>query len=112
MYWLLVATDHQDMEKKRAEIREAHRDYIWRSDLPAKLILGAPLLKTVDGAMGGSWLLLEANSLDDVRVFSQNDPYQLAGIFSDVTITALHDSFDPHAQINRSLGLNLRGTHG
>jgi uncharacterized protein YciI len=38
--------------------------------------------------MAGSLLILEAESLEDARAFNLDDPYQKAGLFASVQVTA------------------------
>ena len=38
--------------------------------------------------MAGSLLILEADSLEDARAFNLGDPYQKAGLFGSVQVTA------------------------
>lgn len=100
MYWLLIARDRPGTEKIRAVTREEHRSYIWRDDLPAKLLLGSPIASTADGTgMQGSWLLLSASCLADVEAFAARDPYSLANLFESTEILPVHEGFDPAAQL-------------
>lgn len=94
MHWIVVTRDEDDAAALRTATREAHRAYIWRKDLPARLLLGAPLAKD-DGATGiGSWLLVEAPDRATVEAFLADDPYVLAGLTAQINITALHNGFD------------------
>ena len=42
--------------------------------------------------MAGSLLILEAESLEDARGFNLGDPYQTAGLFASVQVTAFKAS--------------------
>jgi uncharacterized protein YciI len=42
--------------------------------------------------MAGSLLILEADSLEDARGFNLGDPYQKAGLFASVQVTAFKAS--------------------
>jgi uncharacterized protein YciI len=49
--------------------------------------VAGPLLDEA-GNMAGSLLILEADSLEDARGFNLADPYQTAGLFASVQVTA------------------------
>jgi uncharacterized protein len=94
MHWIIVTSDKEGSGALRAATRDTHRAYIWRKDLPARLLLGAPLTDD-DGTTGiGSWLLVEAPDRASVEAFVAKDPYVLAGLPAKVNITALHNGFD------------------
>ena len=93
MHWIIVTRDRDGAGELRASTRPAHRAYIWRKDLTARLLIGAPLTRD-DGATGiGSWLLVEAPDRAAVEAFVAQDPYVLAGLPAEVHITALHNDF-------------------
>lgn len=94
MHWIIVTRDKEGAGELRAKTREAHRAYIWRKDLPARLLLGAPLTADDGATSFGSWLLVEAPGRAAVEAFLAQDPYVLAGLPVDTQITALHNGFD------------------
>ena len=104
MHWLIVARDKPGQGAIRQKTREAHRAYIWRSDLSARLLVGSPLADDSGAAMTGTWLLVAAPDRAAVEAFTQEDPYNRAGIFERVEIAALHAVFDPSR-----FGLQLQG---
>jgi len=95
MYWLIVGRDKPDHESIRLSAREAHREYIWRVDLPARLLVGSPLSDDDGAAMTGTWLLVEAPDRAAAEAFAEGDPYRRVGLFDRVEIAALHSVFDP-----------------
>jgi uncharacterized protein len=101
MHWIIVTNDKEDSADLRAATKAAHRDYIWRKDLSALLLLGAPLTADDGVTAIGSWLLVEAPDRTAVETFIADDPYVLAGLTGKITITALHDRFDA-SRIRRS----------
>ena len=107
MYWLIIERDKRDQESTRLRTREAHRDYIWRVDLPARLLVGSPLSDDDGAAMTGTWLLVEAPDRAAAEAFAEGDPYRKAGLFERVEIAALHPVFDP-----RSFGLRSPAVSG
>ncbi len=104
MHWIIVTSDREGAGELRAATRDAHRAYIWRTDLSVRLLLGAPLTAD-DGTTGiGSWLLVEAPDRAAVEAFVAKDPYVLAGLPAHIGITALHNGFDASRINPRSTG--------
>ncbi len=68
----------------RMGAREAHLAHIHSQG--DKVKLGGPYLDE-NGQMGGSLIIIEAESLEEARAFHAKDPYTLAGIFETSTIT-------------------------
>jgi len=97
--WIIVGKDKTGMGDVRARIRPKHRAYIWRDDLPCRLLMGAPVIGHEDGDMMGTWLMVRASCIGDVERFVEGDPYVQADLFADVTISRLHPSFDPDQQL-------------
>lgn len=69
----------------RTNAREAHLAYL--KGLGDKIKLGGPYLDG-EGQMAGSLIILEADSLEEVRAINDKDPYRLAGIVGDLDISA------------------------
>lgn len=67
----------------RAATRQAHLD--WIATKPGVVKLGGPFL-TEDGAMAGSLLIIEAESLEAAKAFHADDPYTQAGLFEHSTV--------------------------
>ncbi|WP_312166428.1 YciI family protein [Phenylobacterium sp.] len=65
--------------------REAHLAYA--GGFRAHIKLGGPLLGD-DGGMIGSMLVMEFDDIEQARAFSADDPYNKAGLFQRVDITA------------------------
>lgn len=94
MYWIIVMSHKEAARTLHGTIRPAHRAYIWRTDLPARLLLGSPLISDDGTRPIGSWLLVEAPDRASVEAFAASDPYVLADLPDRITITALHADFD------------------
>ncbi len=94
MYWIIVMGHKETARALHGTIRPSHRAYIWRTDLPARLLLGAPLTSDDGVSPIGSWLLVEAPDRVSVEAFAAGDPYVLADLPEHITITALHADFD------------------
>ncbi|WEF25011.1 YciI family protein [Paracoccus sp. S3-43] len=78
----LICRDKPGALETRMANRDAHLAYV--RDTGA-VLFGGPML--TDGAMRGSLLVLEADSLDAAKAWSDRDPYALAGLFDSVEIT-------------------------
>lgn len=83
--YVLVCNDKPDSLELRLANREAHLAYA--RGFADRLKVAGPLLDEA-GNMAGSLLILEADSLEDARAFNLGDPYQKAGLFGSVQVTA------------------------
>ena len=83
--YVLVCNDKPDSLELRLANREAHLAYA--RGFADRLKVAGPLLDEA-GNMAGSLLILEANSLEEARGFNLGDPYQKAGLFASVQVTA------------------------
>ena len=83
--YVLVCNDKPDSLELRLANRQAHLAYA--RGFADRLKVAGPLLDEA-GNMAGSLLILEADSLEDARGFNLGDPYQKAGLFASVQVTA------------------------
>jgi uncharacterized protein YciI len=83
--YVLVCNDKPDSLELRLANRAAHLAYA--RGFADRLKVAGPLLDEA-GNMAGSLLILEAESLEDARAFNLDDPYQKAGLFASVQVTA------------------------
>jgi uncharacterized protein YciI len=83
--YVLVCNDKPNSLELRLANREAHLAYA--RGFADRLKVAGPLLDEA-GNMAGSLLILEAESLEDARAFNLDDPYQKAGLFASVQVTA------------------------
>ena len=83
--YVLVCNDKPNSLDLRLANREAHLAYA--RGFADRLKVAGPLLDEA-GNMAGSLLILEAESLEDARAFNLDDPYQKAGLFASVQVTA------------------------
>lgn len=61
----------------RARTRPAHRDYMAR--FADRVLCGGPLLDA-DGEGCGGFMLIEAESADEVQDILDNDPFEIEGL--------------------------------
>lgn len=74
--------DRTDARELRATLRPAHIDF----HHSRRNLVGGPLLDT-DGAMCGSLIIFEADSIEDATSQMASDPYITGGLFEHTTIT-------------------------
>ena len=84
MHFVIHAFDRPDAGDLRARTRAAHLEYVSGFDVA----YGGPML-TDDGEMCGSLIVLEAENRAAAETFAAGDPYTRAGLFRDVSITAM-----------------------
>ena len=84
MPYLILAHDHEGMEMKREEMRDAHRAHLAAQ---GRKLLASGALLAVDGrtVIGGASLFDTDNYQEAVR-FEAEDPYAKAGIRARVEI--------------------------
>ena len=68
---------------------EAHKAYLSKS--PVKIVFSGPLVDEKNHeTMIGSFFLIDANSLEEVKEFNRNDPFAKAGVWENLYIEAFH----------------------
>jgi hypothetical protein len=89
MFYAVWATDRPGMLATRLRVRDAHRARLREpGDHPVKVVAGGPTLDEADAAMNGSLLVIEAESLEAVRRFVDEDPYAVEGVYAHVEVRA------------------------
>lgn len=81
----LFCVDKPHSLELRMATREAHLAYV--RGFADRMKLGGPMLDEA-GDMAGSIIFMEADDIESVRAFSAEDPYNKAGLFERVDITA------------------------
>lgn len=84
MRFIVHCLDKPDSQDLRMATRSAHLEYIDASGI--EVVMAGPLLSDDGTTMLGSLFVLEAESLEDVRRFAEQDPYRKAGLFQTVNI--------------------------
>jgi uncharacterized protein YciI len=89
MHYAVWATDRPGMLATRVRVREAHRARLRDPGAhPVTVVAGGPTLDDAHAAMNGSLLVVEAESVEAVRRFMAEDPYQLEGVYAQVEVRA------------------------
>lgn len=87
--FVLLNNDKPDALALRMATREAHLAYV--GGFGERIKLGGPVLDD-KGDMAGSLILFEAETIDEARTFSANDPYMKAGLFAQTQVLAFRMS--------------------
>ena len=83
MLYVIDCTDKVGHLQTRLDNRDAHLNYL--TSFSEQLVMAGPFLSET-GDMIGSMLIMDFDTLQDTELFCANDPYQLAGLFSEVAI--------------------------
>ncbi len=82
MLYALICEDKPDSEALRKSTRDDHLAFIQNHDVR----FAGPMLADDETTMIGSIIVLAADSRAQVDEFAAGDPYQIAGLFQNVTI--------------------------
>ena len=78
----VITKDKANALQTRLDNREAHLAYIKETGVVA---MAGPFLDS-EGSMCGSMIVLDVSSLNAAEAWAENDPYNKAGLFSDVRV--------------------------
>ena len=81
MLFVIIGRDGPDAKELRPRLRPAHLEHLGGQDRLGRLRLAGPL---TDGA--GSLIVIEAESIEDVRRIADADPYVTGGVFAELEI--------------------------
>ena len=81
MLFVIIGRDGPDAKELRPRLRPAHLEHLGAQDRLGRVRLAGPL---TDGA--GSVIVIEADSIDEVRRITDTDPYVTGGVFAEVEI--------------------------
>jgi uncharacterized protein len=84
MHFTVYCLDHPNMVERRLENYDAHKAYLQTA--PVKTLISGPLTKPDGQTMIGSFFLYEADTVEAIEQFVENDPFNQAGIWDTVDI--------------------------
>ena len=85
MHYIVYCNDKPNHVEKRLANYEAHKAYLMSK--PIKFLLSGPIVDEGDReTMVGSFFLVEADNIDEVKAFNNNDPFKAADIWETITI--------------------------
>jgi len=90
MNFVLHALDRPDSGELRSQTREEHLAYMSNFNI----VYGGPLLDA-EGDMCGSLIVTDMEHRSEMEAMAAGDPYALAGLFAQVTITGLKAVLGP-----------------
>ncbi len=90
MKFVIIGKDGPDGARLRPVHRPAHLERLKNWDQQGKIILAGPLTDQT-----GSLIVVEAETLEEVKSFAQEDPYMLHGIFQEVSVHPFLQVFPP-----------------
>src|SRR3546814_19227031 len=82
--YLLNLLAKPDMLARCDEYRQANRAYL--ASCVVKLVQAGPMMADDDSYNIGSFMVVEAEDLESVKKFNDEDPFTKAGIFDEVRI--------------------------
>ena len=88
MLYILICTDKKNSEELRRKVSPDHLDYL--SDFNIRL--AGPMLDDDETTMIGSIIMIECNSKESAEAFAKEDPYNLAGLFENVHVSAFRQA--------------------
>lgn len=83
MHFILYCKDKPNSLDLRMANRQAHLDYVKGSSC---VRIGGPILGDDNESMAGSVLVLELDTMDQAKAWSDGDPYTKAGLFGSIDI--------------------------
>ena len=86
MLYAIHAIDKPGHSDVRVANREAHVEYVTSQTI--KLVLAGPLLADDQETSIGTLLIIDARDMAEAKAFADNDPYNQANLFANVSITA------------------------
>lgn len=87
MLYLRMCFDREGAGDLRAQHLKTHREYIAtfiKGRDGVKIAQAGPMLDDAEAGYRGSFLVLEAASLDDIRAFNAGDPFVTADLFDTI----------------------------
>lgn len=84
MLFAIHCLDHPDAAARRVAHYDAHKAHL--ASAGGRLMIAGPLLAEDGDRRIGSFLLIEAASLDEARDFNEADPFRRNGVWSAVRI--------------------------
>lgn len=93
MYFIILAQDKPDSLPLRMANRPAHLAYAIEQD--CVVLAGPQLTDGEEPKPKGSMLIIDVADRAAAEAFAANDPYALAGLFANVTITPWMPALGP-----------------
>lgn len=96
MFFLMRCHHHDGMDDRREAVRAEHKAWVASAgDGSAGVLIGSATVDP-DGKSTGNWGVLEAKDAASARAFAEGDPFNRAGIVSEIDIIPLPDTFQAY----------------
>ena len=92
MIWIILCKDKPNSYDKRMAIIDEHRRYL--STNPIKTLLSGPLTDISGMLMNGSFFMVEADNIEEIKEFQFNDPIYKAGVWDEIIISPFNKRVD------------------
>lgn len=101
MLYAVWATDRPGTLAERQRVREAHRARLRDpGDHPVRVVQAGVTLDETTGAMNGTLLVVQAETLASVRAFVDGDPYVAAGVYDTIDIRPWRCGLGPLSELS------------
>lgn len=101
MLYAVWATDRPGTQAARQRVREAHRARLRDpGDHPVRVVQAGVTLDDASGAMNGTLLVVQAETLEAVRAFVDGDPYVAAGVYGTIDIRPWRCGLGPLSELS------------
>ena len=95
MHYVIHALDRPGQVQKRLDHYDAHKAYL--ADPPVRIVISGPLMADDEETMIGSCFLVEAENLEAVQAFNENDPFHAVDLWEMVSIRPFLKRMDDRA---------------
>lgn len=92
MLFVIHCIDAPGSQQARKKAHEAHQAYLKTATV--RPVLAGPLVSDDGDTMTGSFLLVEADSRDEVESFNRADPFNLAKVWQTINISRIDKRWD------------------
>ncbi len=90
-FFAVHALDKQDALPRRLEHYTAHRSFIETDEsYGVSVVISGPLQSDDGETMIGSLFIIDCPSRAEVEAFTKADPFMVAGVWGEVSITRFH----------------------
>ena len=103
MIYAIIGTDVPNSASKRAEARQAHLARIEELHHQGRLLTAGPMPQAdapdrLDLGVTGSLIVAEFSSIEQARLWAEQDPYVTQGVFAEVRVTPYVQVLPPTGQ--------------
>lgn len=90
MYFVVFTTDKDGQLELREKLRPEHRVYLRVHNHPVEVVIGGPTFDNGGTKMNGTLLVIEAETVEQVKAYLAEDPYVQNDLFESVVVRPWH----------------------